>query len=107
MYVYIFTDDQNPERLANKYAQALDLSNIIFDYRKVDNAYNANVLEDFFSMMQFDVLIRSESSYSLVASRLAKRQLVIYPLAANYLSNAEWNNGPLKILQYAVIKTKG
>lgn len=107
LYVYIFTDDQNSQRLADKYTRELGLANIIFDYRKTGNAHNAHVLEDFFSMMQFDVLIRSESSFSLVASRLARGQLVIYPLTANYLSNAKWTNEPLKITQYTAIKTKG
>lgn len=107
LYVYIFTDDQNPKRLADKYAAELNLPNIIFDYRKTGNVHNANVLEDFFSMMKFDVLIRSESSFSLVASRLAPGQLVIYPITANYLSNMQWENGPLKILKFGVIKNKG
>ena len=107
LYVYIFTDDQDPKRLADKYSSELKLPNITFDYRKTGNAHNTNVLEDFFSMMKFDVLIRSESSFSLVASRLAPEQLVIYPLTASYQSNEQWSHGLLKITQFCVVKNKG
>src|SRR5579871_2408478 len=67
MYVYIFTDDKDPGRLVDKYAKALNKSNISFDFRKTGNAHNEHVIEDFFSMTQCDCLIRGDSSYSRAA----------------------------------------
>lgn len=85
LYVYIFTDDKNPKIFADKYTAELKLSNITFDYRKEKNTHNLNVLEDFFSMMKFNVMIRPESNFSIVASRLANQQLTFYPISTNFI----------------------
>jgi hypothetical protein len=79
LYVYIFTDHQNPKKLARKLSVALNNENIIFDYRKDDNRHDLNVLEDFFSMMQFDCLIRPGSHFSRFVERLGNAHLAIYP----------------------------
>ena len=100
IYAYIFTDDQNPKRLADKYAQALNLNNITFDYRKRGNSHKANILEDFFSLAQFNILIRGESSFSIVASLLTKNQLVIYPTGVNYNPQGAWKQSVPNVLNY-------
>jgi hypothetical protein len=79
LYVFLFTDDSNPEAFAKQYAQALSDLDIAFDYRKEGNHHNANVLEDFFAMAQFDCLIRGESNYSITCAKIADFQLEIYP----------------------------
>jgi hypothetical protein len=100
LYVYIFTDDKNPKRLADKYAKELNLPNITFDYRKKDNHHSTNILEDFFSLAQFNVLIRGESSFSIVASLLTKNQLVIYATGINYNPQGEWKKNIPEVLRY-------
>jgi hypothetical protein len=75
LYVFIFTDDRNPAAIAQSFSSEFKDKNIIFDYRRKINDYNLNVLEDFFSMTQFDCLIRADSNFSLCASKL-KRYLV-------------------------------
>ena len=79
LYVYIFTDHQDPASLKKKFKNALHNSRITFGYRRQDNAHNANVLEDFFSMMDFDCLIRPGSHFSRFVQRLGRNTLVIYP----------------------------
>jgi hypothetical protein len=79
LYIYIFTDDRDPGRLADKYAKELNVPNITFDYRRQGNAHDANVIDDFFAMMEFDGLIRADSSYSKAAQLLADFQIVISP----------------------------
>lgn len=79
LYIYIFTDHKNPSQLAEKYSNALQGLSLVFDYQKNENAHNLNVLEDFFSMMQFDCLIRPGSHFSRFVERLGEAQLVIYP----------------------------
>lgn len=67
LYCYIFTDAQNPENLYSQIEKALPLDmNIIFDYRKEKNHHNLNVLEDLFSLCNFDILIRPESNFSII-----------------------------------------
>jgi hypothetical protein len=79
LYVYILTDDLDPESIVNKYRAALNNSNIHFDYRKTDNGPSQNVLEDFFFMTKFDCLVICQSNFSLMASKLADFALVITP----------------------------
>lgn len=80
IYVYIFTDDPNPEMIAQKYKNKINNDQIIFDYRKTENNYYTNVLEDFFSLLNFDCLIRSDSNFSLTASKVGSFDVQISPV---------------------------
>ncbi len=77
LYVFLFTDDQNPAAVASHFAEELNIPTIEFDYRRTENRHNMNVLEDFFSMTQFDCLIRSESNYSIMAEKLGDFSIII------------------------------
>ncbi|OGN65177.1 MAG: hypothetical protein A3E80_01305 [Chlamydiae bacterium RIFCSPHIGHO2_12_FULL_49_9] len=79
LYVYLFTDYSNPAAILALFAASCKGLDIEFDCRKLGNTPNRNVLEDFFSMAQFDCLIRSDSSYSLMASKLFPYQIVASP----------------------------
>jgi hypothetical protein len=79
IYVHIFTDDPNPAGLAEYFRVAVRSKRIKFDYRRCCNAHNANVLEDLFSMAQFDCLIRPMSNLSFVSGVIGKAKLMIYP----------------------------
>lgn len=79
LYVYIFTDDKSPEKIAQKYQQALAHSAISIDYRHENNNHNNYILEDFFSMLLFDCLVRPDSNFSLTASKLGKYKIIISP----------------------------
>lgn len=73
LYFYIFTDDPNPIGLRNKFYEELIQINkkIVMECRLTENAHNKNVLEDFFSMLQFDCLIYPSSAYSLCAAAIS------------------------------------
>jgi|SRR5579863_87325 hypothetical protein len=79
LYVYIFTDHQKPAKLRKKFKKALNNPNITFDCRKENNSHSSNVLEDFFSMMDFDCLIRPASNFSTLVQHLGKNKIAIYP----------------------------
>lgn len=68
LYIYIFTDHPQPTELRSNFEAELMRLGIgndpIFDCRMSENRYDLNVLEDFFHMMQFDCVIRPDSSYS-------------------------------------------
>lgn len=91
LYVHIFTDDSDPQALVDYYESQVGKPNIIYGCRQEGNSHDKNVLEDFFSLMQFDVMIRPESNYSIMASKLGKYKMVISP------ANFKWNGTELVI----------
>lgn len=78
-YFYLFTDDPEPAKLAQLYKDALNIPGLEFHFRDVGNRHDANVLEDFFSLLNFDCLIRSESNFSLVAEKIGDFKIVLSP----------------------------
>jgi len=81
LYVYIFTDDYNPRRILKKIKKQLSCyNNIIFDCRKKYINPKKCVLQDFFAFTHFDCLIRSQSNYSLVASKISDFKIEIFPV---------------------------
>lgn len=79
LYVYIFTDDPKPQVFADLYAEALNDPLITFDYCRVDNRHDNNVLEDFFAMMQFECVIRADSWFSEMACRIGRPKIELTP----------------------------
>lgn len=79
LYVHVFTDHTNPKELVDILESHLKNSQITFGYRTEKNSHRLNVLEDFFSLLQFDCLIRPDAHFSFIASKLAQYQLLISP----------------------------
>jgi hypothetical protein len=77
---YLFTDALEPEKIVGKIQEWLDPDEQIdFQYRKEGNRPDANVLEDFFSLFNFDVLIRSGSNFSHVPQLIHSYAVVCSP----------------------------
>lgn len=89
IYVYIFTDHTHPEQLVQQCIDALSDCDITFEYRQAGNSHKSNVLEDFFSMMRFDYLIRPGSHFSRFVERLGDNKVVIFPSHVYKISNNE------------------
>lgn len=87
LYVYIFTDHKNPAYLQKKFKNALNNPRIKFDCRRQDNSHSSNVLEDFFSMMNFDCLVRPASNFSKFVQYVGYNKIVIFPSSSH--KNAE------------------
>lgn len=79
IYVYLFTDHNNPAELARYYEQEVSCDRMQFAFRTQENNEFINVLDDFFALTHFDCLIRADSNFSLMASKLGNYQLVITP----------------------------
>jgi hypothetical protein len=80
IYCYVFTDAAHPESIVMQLQSAMPSEcPIVFDYRKTGNYHAANVLEDFFSLFHFDILIRSQSNFSTVASLLHDYAIDYFP----------------------------
>lgn len=88
LYVYIFTDDLRPERIALTFEHALKGCDIVFDYRVKGNCDTQNVVEDFFALSQFDCLIHSESNFSLIMSKLTNYKATMCPDSFHREGNA-------------------
>ena len=82
IYVYIFTDHDNPLEIMEYYQQAINDDRISFDCRRYQNKHDLNVLEDFFALTQFDCLIRPDSHFSFIASLITDYKIVIAPAHA-------------------------
>ncbi|MCH9614710.1 MAG: hypothetical protein SP1CHLAM54_13230 [Chlamydiia bacterium] len=79
MHVFIFTDAKYPPNVQEEIATAFEGQAITFGCREKDNRREENILIDFFSMCEFDGLIRGTSSYAIAASKLADYQVEISP----------------------------
>lgn len=98
LYVYIFTDHPNPQKIKTEFEKNFDKNHVKFDCRTKGNFHNQNVLEDLFSMMRFDCIIRPISHYSTVASHLGDFKIEIFP------KNGYWEGDKFIVSEINIIK---
>lgn len=80
VHCHFFTDALNPQAVINQIIDNLpNFPSVTFDYRRENNTPNKNVLEDFFSLFHFDILIRPDSNFSLIPSLLHDYMITAYP----------------------------
>ena len=80
VYCHIFTDCQHPETIAHQIKEAIFSGYPIeFGYRQSGNHHEKNILEDFFSLFNFDILIRPRSNFSIVPCLLSDYAILCYP----------------------------
>lgn len=108
LYVYIFTDHPSPVQIKVMLQENLQNYNILIDCRTGENSHTTNVLEDLFSLMQFDCIIRSVSHFAATAARLGNFKIDISPKKGhfvedrfkidevNFISNSLWNDNDKK-----------
>jgi hypothetical protein len=77
-YVYLFTDNENPKELAEELKVKFPDTNIEFGYRD-KSSHDQGVLEDMFSMSQFEAMIRPWSGLSQAAEIIGNAKLVYEP----------------------------
>jgi hypothetical protein len=100
IYFHVFTDDAHPERLAfliEDHVKSLRSAPFSVGYRTKGNSHRQNILEDMFSMMQFDCLIRPESNFSIIPSLLKEYKILIHP-------DIWYTKGDLKYMKLKVTK---
>ncbi len=79
LYVYVFTDDTQPDKIVETFKRHLQNLDIQFDCRKNGNTDTTNVVEDFFALKQFDCLIHSESNFSLIMNKIGNYKVSLFP----------------------------
>lgn len=100
LYVHIFTDHPEPMKLMKKFQKIIDNPYISFGCRVEGNSHKLNVLEDFFSMMDFDCLIRPGSHFTRFVQRLGNNKMVIYPESVKEIAPGK------KVIDTIKIKTR-
>ena len=79
VYCQVFTDALDPAKIVHAFKEALPPhSSVQFAYR-ARNPRKDNVLNDFFSLFNFDILIRSQSNFSAVPSLIHDYAIVYSP----------------------------
>ena len=91
IYVHLFTDDENPQKIIAQYKKLVNKANITWGYREEGNHHARNVLDDFYALTQFDCLIRGESNFSIIASKLGDYKVLVHP------TNFRWEGHTLTI----------
>lgn len=81
IFCFIFTDAKEPSSIVQRIKNEIPENYpITFHYRESNNSHANNVLEDFFSFQNFDILIRPDSNFSLVPSLLHRFAIVCSPV---------------------------
>lgn len=96
LYVFLFTDDREPQAIVERIQEKLsqyNITNITFDYRKTENAHNLNIIEDISFMSQFDYLIKSGSHYPWIAQMIGNHKAIISPM------QYQWEGDYLNIIE--------
>ena len=83
LYVFIFTDHQQPREIQARFEQKFSGKDIVFN----SDLTPQDVVEDFFALGEFEYLICPDSSYSKMAAYLFPYKGVLFP--AHY--NRSWN----------------
>lgn len=84
IYVYVFTDYSKPYEIVQLFQKSIKANNIVFAYRETGNMHNQNVIDDLFALTEFDCLIRSDSSFSIIASKIGDYKVQISPYNISY-----------------------
>lgn len=81
IFVYLFSDDSNPENLIRIFQEAIPNQEIQWATKKRTSS-SPSILEDlndFYSIGQFDCLVRSASNFSSIAAKLGNYIIEIAP----------------------------
>jgi hypothetical protein len=81
LFVYLFTDYDKPLEVVTHLQKAVSHENISYGFNEDALNYTDRTLDDFFSMMRFNCIIRSGSNFSTLAAKLSRCCLEISPKA--------------------------
>lgn len=85
LYVFIFTDVNNPVELKKRIEKEVGLENITFDCRIGVAGHDINVLEDLFSLGNFENMIcAGYSTFCHISQLLNDYDILIYPTAYHW-----------------------
>ncbi len=80
MHVFIFSDTKTPLEFLEQIKSRFPHEDILFKIQVLEQPDVNYVVQDFFAMQKFDVLITTQSNFSMMASRLADFDMIISPV---------------------------
>ncbi len=80
MHVFLFSDTKKPEALIEEFRNSFIGYDIEFGIQYLENPDTNYAVQDFFAMQKFDVLIATQSNFSMMASRIGTPGMVIFPI---------------------------
>jgi len=89
LYIHIFTDDREPQKIVEKFETILNNPLLSFGCRVEENKHDINVMDDLFGMVACDCIIRSGSTLSMTAQIIGNHRVAIFP------TNHHWENTKL------------
>lgn len=87
LFVYVFTDDKEPQALVNRLKDRVKKDNIIYETRTTENFHDKNVIDDMFFMAQFDCLIRGASHFSWVSQMIGNHKIIMSAQHATWITD--------------------
>ncbi len=107
LYVHVFTDHQHPVQIMRHFRnKLLNIDRVTFGCRMKGNRHDANVLDDFFNMMQFDILIYPRSGLSVFAQKFGYQLIAISPHSVVYKNRKDWSVKSVVIIRRVDDKIK-
>ena len=82
LHIHLFTDDKKPKKLLEEFRSHIPWENVTIVTSK------QGVLEDFFSMLNYDYLIRSQSNFSQAVHLIGKFKKVFFPMSYEWRGDA-------------------
>jgi hypothetical protein len=82
MYVFLFSDTKDPTGLLREFENHFQGHSITFGIQLHERADLNHVVQDFFAMHAFDVLIATQSNFSMMSWRLGSFDMVLFPARA-------------------------
>ncbi len=80
MYVFLFSNTSTPLDLLKEFRQHFKNYTIEFDIQTLKDPDCNTTVQDFFAMQTFDVLIATQSNYSMMASLMGTFDMVMFPI---------------------------
>jgi hypothetical protein len=82
MHVFLFTDSNNPRHVYEEFSNSFLNCDITFGIQYLDQPDVNYVVQDFFAMQKFEVLIATQSNFSIMAARIGLPDMFIVPVHA-------------------------
>ncbi|HSX10722.1 MAG TPA: hypothetical protein VLF94_03275 [Chlamydiales bacterium] len=83
MHVFLFSDTKKPQELLAQFRNCFLGYDILFDIQFLDKPDTDHVIQDFFAMQKFNVIIATQSNFSMMAWRFGSPDMVIFPVHLN------------------------
>lgn len=98
LYVYLFTDYNDPEELVSLYKPYIKNKNVTLTCHNKEQQTYMSFIDDYYNMAQTNCLIRPSSNFSRAVQLLGNHEIIIYP------KKAEWREDAVIVSTVCILK---